>query len=176
MIFHETRLSGAFVVEMKKLGDVRGFFARTFCRREFEAHGLSSNLAQCNVSVNWRKGTLRGMHYQVAPLQEAKLVRCVKGAVYDVIIDLRPQSPTYKEWLGFELTDDDYRMIYVPGDFAHGYLTLTERSEVTYQVNEFYSPEHERGIRWNDPTFGVRWPITPAVVSDKDANHPAYYK
>ncbi len=174
MIFHETELRGAFMIEMKRLEDPRGFFARSFCRNEFEKHGLKPNVSQCNVSVNWHKATLRGMHYQLAPKEEAKLVRCVKGAIHDVIIDLRPNSSTYKKWLGFDLTADDYRMIYVPGGFAHGYLTLVEKVEVIYQVSEFYSPEHERGIRWDDPAFSVRWPITPEVVSDKDASHPLY--
>lgn len=174
MIFHETELRGAFMIEMKRLEDSRGFFARSFCRKEFEQHGLKPDVLQCNLSVNWHKATLRGMHYQVAPKEEAKLVRCVKGAIHDVIIDLRPHSPTYKEWLGFNLTANDYRMIYVPGGFAHGYLTLVENTEVIYQVSEFYSPEHERGIRWDDPAFSVRWPIVPEVVSAKDASHPSY--
>jgi dTDP-4-dehydrorhamnose 3,5-epimerase len=174
MIFHETALRGAFMIEMKRLEDSRGFFARSFCRNEFEEHGLKPDVSQCNLSVNWHKATLRGMHYQVAPKEEAKLVRCVKGAIHDVIIDLRPHSLTYKEWLGFNLTADDYRMIYVPGGFAHGYLTLVENTEVIYQVSEFYSPEHERGIRWDDPAFSVRWPIVPEVVSAKDASHPLY--
>ncbi len=162
------------MIEMKRLEDSRGFFARSFCRKEFEEHGLKPDVSQGNLSVNWHKATLRGMHYQVAPKEEAKLVRCVKGAIHDVIIDLRPHSPTYKEWLGFNLTANDCRMIYVPGGFAHGYLTLVENTEVIYQVSEFYSPEHERGIRWDDPAFSVRWPIIPEVVSAKDASHPLY--
>jgi dTDP-4-dehydrorhamnose 3,5-epimerase len=174
MIFQETRLQGAFLIEMKKLADSRGFFARTFCQKEFEKHGLAADISQCNVSFNWYKATLRGMHFQVAPKEEAKLVRCIKGAIHDVIIDLRRGSPTYGEWLGFDLTGDDYRMLYVPGGFAHGYLTLVDKAEVIYQVNEFYSPDHERGIRWNDPAFSIKWPITPEIVSPKDANHPLY--
>ena len=174
MIFHETRLSGAFLLELEQRQDARGFFARTFCRKEFEAHGINPEVAQCNMSVNHRKGTLRGMHYQTAPHQETKLVRCVRGAIFDAIIDLRPESPTFGQWAGFELTEESSKMLYVPGEFAHGYLTLTEQTEVIYQVSAFYSPECERGIRWNDPAFGIKWPILPEVVSDKDAAHPLF--
>lgn len=174
MIFKQTRLPGAFLLELEQREDARGFFARTFCRKEFEAHGINPEVAQCNVSVNRRKGTLRGMHYQTAPHQEAKLVRCVRGAIFDAIIDLRPESASYGQWAGFELSEASYKMLYVPGEFAHGYLTLTEHTEVIYQVSEFYSPECERGIRWNDPTFGIEWPITPELVSDKDAAHPLF--
>ena len=169
MIFTETELKGAFVLEIKKMEDERGFFGRSWCARELEQHGLNANAAQANVSYNKLKGTLRGMHFQRAPHQETKLVRCTKGAICDVIIDLRPASPTYKKWIGVELTADNYKMLYVPEDFAHGFITLTDDTEVTYQVTQFYTPGAEGGIRWDDPAFNIQWPIAPSVVSGKDA-------
>jgi dTDP-4-dehydrorhamnose 3,5-epimerase len=174
MIFTETKLRGAFVVEVKKLADERGFFGRSYCANEFGEHGLSQNMVQANVSYNIRAGTLRGMHYQVAPHQEAKLIRCTRGALYDVIVDLRPNSPTYKQWFGIELSADGYSMLYVPEDFAHGFVTLVDNTEATYQVSQFYTPGAERGLRWNDPAIGIEWPVTPAVISAKDANWPDY--
>ena len=174
MIFIPTALDGASLIELAPAGDERGFFARAFCRREFEAHGLNPNLAQCNLSFNKSRGTLRGMHYQLAPHAEVKLIRCTRGAIYDVIVDLRPQSRTFKQWMGVELTSDNHAMLYVPEGFAHGYLTLEENTEVFYQVSEFYSKEYERGVRWNDAAFGIEWPIEPAIISDKDRRHPDF--
>jgi len=174
MNFTETKLSGAFVIELQRTEDSRGFFARAFCRREFEAHGLNPAVAQCNTSFNRAAGTLRGMHYQVDPFREVKLVRCISGAIHDVIIDLRPASPTYRAWAGFDLSAENHRTLYVPEGFAHGYLTLADHTEVFYQVSEFYNPGHERGIRWNDPAFAIHWPVTPRIVSPKDASHPDF--
>lgn len=175
MIFQETKLKGAFIIEVERIEDERGFFARAWCRNEFRPRGLESQLAQSNISFNWKKGTLRGMHFQVAPHEEVKLVRCTRGAIYDVIIDLRPNSPTYKQWIGVELTATNHRMLYVPKGFAHGYQTLENDSEVFYQASEFYAPECERGIRWNDPAFGIDWPDAETrVISSKDAHWPDY--
>ncbi len=174
MIFKETNLKGAFIIEIEKKVDNRGFFARTWCRKEFEAYDLNLQLFQANVSFSKRKGTLRGMHYQVAPYEESKLVRCTSGAIFDVIIDLRPDSPTYRQWLGMELTSENYKMLFVPKNFAHGFQTLKDNTEIIYQVSQFYSPESERGIRYNDPTFGIKWPIDAQVVSDKDKNCSNY--
>ena len=169
MIFKETKLKGAFIVDIDKIGDDRGFFARAWCQKEFKNHGLTTSLAQANIAFSRYKGTLRGMHYQVKPYEEAKLIRCTKGAIYDVMIDLRPHSSTYKEWFGIELSEDDYRFVYIPENFAHGYLTLSDNTETFYQVSQFYSPESERGIRWDDPTFGIIWPVTEQlVISEKD--------
>jgi len=169
--FIETRLQGAFIISPDFIEDERGFFARTFCRREFEARGLNPNLVQCNISFNKKKGTLRGMHYQLAPHAEVKLVRCTAGALYDVIIDLRVESITYKQWYAAELTAENHKMLYVPEGFAHGYETLTDNTEAAYQVSDFYSPECERGVRWNDPAFSIVWPLPVAEISDKDAAH-----
>ena len=175
MIFTETSLKGAFIIELERIEDARGFFARTWCQKEFEAHGLSTRLVQCNVSFNKKPGTLRGMHYQTTPHEEAKLVRCTSGVIYDAIIDLRPESPTYLQWIGAELTADNRRMLYVPENFAHGYQTLTHDTEIFYQVSQFYSPESERGVRWNDPAFGIEWPETEnIIVSEKDKDWPDY--
>ena len=172
MKFIETRFKGAFIIEPEHLEDERGFFARTFCQKEFEAHGLNSKMVQCNISYNKHKGTLRGMHYQVAPMAEAKLVRCTKGAIYDVIIDLRPESPTYCQWLAEELNAENSKMIYIPEGFAHGFQTLEDDTEVFYQMSEFYSPEHARGVRWDDPVFGIEWPLNTKRISEKDKNYP----
>jgi len=174
MIFKETKLKDAYVIEIEKLEDRRGFFARAWCQREFEAHGLVSRVVQANISYNRKKGTLRGLHYQVAPYAETKLVRCTRGAIYDVIVDLRPDSPTYMQWLGVELTAENYKMLYVPEGFAHGFQTLTDETEVTYQVSQFYTPGAEGGVRYNDPAFGIEWPLTVQVISDKDQNWPDY--
>ena len=170
MEFTETKLKGAFVIDIKRLEDERGFFARTFCKKEFEEHGLNPDLVQANLSFNHRKGTLRGLHYQKDPHQEAKLVRCARGALYDVIVDLRPASSTYKEWIGVELKADEYRMLYVPEDFAHGFITLQDHTEAVYQVSQFYTPGAEQGIRYDDPMFNISWPMEPEVISDKDSN------
>jgi len=174
MLFLETKLKGAFTIDLQRIEDSRGFFARAFCKREFEQHGLNPAVAQCNVSFNPHKGTLRGMHYQQEPFREVKLLRCIAGAIFDVIVDLRPDSSTYREWTGIELSAQNGRSLYVPEGIAHGYLTLTENTEVFYQVSEFYSPGYERGIRWNDPAFRIQWPIEPLIISPKDACHPDF--
>lgn len=174
MIFAETKLPGAFIIEVERLEDERGFFARAWCKKEFEAHSLNSDWAQANLAFSRRRGTLRGLHYQVAPYEEAKLVRCIRGAIYDVIVDLRPESPTYRQWLGVELTADNHKMLYVPEGFAHGYQTLADNTETFYQVSQFYSPESERGLRYDDPAFGIEWPIDVQVISDKDKSWSDY--
>ena len=174
MIFVATRVKDAHIIEVEKLEDTRGFFARSWCQKEFERHGLVSSMVQANFSYNKKKGTLRGMHYQRAPYEEVKLVRCTRGSIYDVIIDLRPDSPTYKQWLGVELTADGNQMLYVPGGFAHGVLTLEDDTEVTYQVSQFYTPGAEGGVRWKDPAFGIVWPLEVRVISDKDRSWPDY--
>ncbi len=172
MIFTETPLAGAFMIDIEPRADDRGMFARVFCRNEFESHGLESRIAQCNVAFNHRKATLRGMHYQLAPHQEVKLVRCTRGAIYDVIVDLRRDSSTYSRWFGVELAADSHRQLYIPRGFAHGYITLLDDSEVFYEVSEFYRPESESGLRYDDPALAIRWPFAPAVISAKDRNHP----
>lgn len=174
MFFTETELKGAFVIDVNKLNDNRGFFGRTWCQEEMEAHGLNGNVVQSNTSFNIHKGTLRGMHYQKHPYEETKLVRCTKGSVYDVIVDLRPDSPTFKKWLGVQLSENDHRMIYVPEKFAHGYLTLEDNSEVTYLVTQFHKPGSEGGLRWNDPEIGITWPNKINIISEKDKNHPLF--
>ena len=174
MIFTETKLAGAFVIELERHSDERGFFARTFCQREFEAHGLNSQVVQCNVSFNKRKGTLRGMHYQAAPFAEAKLVRCTAGSIYDVIIDLRPASATFKQHFAVELSADNWRMLYIPEDFAHGFQTLQDDTEVFYQMAQRYSAEHARGVRWNDPAFGIEWPEGERIIIERDQNYPDF--
>ena len=177
MIFRETRLKRAFIIEPERIEDYRGFFARAWCKEEFEAHGLNHQLVQCNLSFNTNRGTIRGMHYQTEPHKEVKLVRCTKGAIFDVIIDLLAESLTYLEWIGVELTAENHKMLYVPENFAHGYQTLKDNTEVFYQVSQFYSPESERGVRWNDPTFRISWPETDnLVISEKDKNWPDYPK
>jgi dTDP-4-dehydrorhamnose 3,5-epimerase len=172
MIFTETKLRGAYIIEPELIEDERGFFARTLSAEEFSAHGLNPNIAQCNTSLNKRKGTLRGMHYQIAPDEEAKLVRCTAGAIYDVIIDLRRDSPTRAQWFGVELTFQNRLMVYVPAGFAHGYQTLADDTEVFYQVSEYYHPESARGVRWDDPAFGIEWPLPISVISERDRAHP----
>ena len=172
MIFEETRLAGAWVIEPECMEDERGFFARTWCRREFAERGLSTEVAQCSISHNRKKGTLRGMHYQAPPHAEVRLVRCTRGAIYDVIIDLRPGSPTYRRWIAEELTAGNRRMLYIPQGFAHGFQTLVDDTEVFYQMSEFYHPESARGIRWDDPAIGINWPHRQVILSDKDATLP----
>lgn len=172
MIFNKTPLEDAFVVDLEKLEDDRGFFARAFCAREFEEHGLKPVIAQGNLSYNHVKGTLRGMHYQRAPAAETKLVRCTAGAIWDVIVDLRPDSPSYMQHFGVELSAVNRRALYVPEMFAHGYLTLTDGAEVTYAVGEFYTPGVEGGFRYDDPALGIDWPVEVAVISEKDAAWP----
>jgi dTDP-4-dehydrorhamnose 3,5-epimerase len=174
LIFTETKLAGAFVIELERHTDERGFFARTFCQQEFEAHGLNARVAQCNVSLNKRKGTLRGMHYQAAPFAEAKLVRCTSGSIYDVIIDLRPASATFKRHFAVELSAENRRMLYIPEDFAHGFQTLEDDTEVFYQMAQRYSAEHARGVRWNDPVFGIEWPKGERTIIERDQNYPDF--
>jgi dTDP-4-dehydrorhamnose 3,5-epimerase len=168
MIFQETPLPGAFVIEPERFEDECGSVARTWCRREFAERGLSAELVQCNTSFNTKKGTLRGMHFQVAPHAEIKLVCCTRGAIYDVIIDLRPDSPAYRRWVAIELTTENLRQLYVPEGFAHGFQTLVDGSEVFYQMSEFYHPESARGVRWDDPAFGITWPLPVSVISPRD--------
>jgi dTDP-4-dehydrorhamnose 3,5-epimerase len=172
--FTECPLPGAYVVDLEPRPDERGFFARTFCVDEFKEHGLEHEIVQTNLSRNTRAGTLRGMHYQKAPHAETKMVRCVSGAIYDVILDLRPDSPTYGKWHGVELSRANGRLLYVPKGFAHGYQSLTDDSEVLYFVTEFYTPSHEAGVRWNDPAFSIRWPIADPILSPKDADRPDF--
>jgi len=175
MKFIETKLKGAYIIEPERLEDERGFFARTFCQKEFEAHGRNSRLVQCNISYNKHKGTVRGMHYQVAPRAEIKLVRCTKGAIYDVIIDLRSDSITFCQWIAVELNVKNHRMLYIPEGFAHGFQTLEDDTEVFYQMSEFYSSKYARGVRWNDPAFGIEWPEnTKIIISGKDSNYPLF--
>jgi dTDP-4-dehydrorhamnose 3,5-epimerase len=174
LIFHNTALQGAYIVELEKIEDSRGYFARTWCRKEFEDHGLVPVIAQAKTSFNTTAGTLRGMHYQAAPYEETKLVRCTRGALYDVIVDLRPESSTYKRWIGVDLTASNGRMLYIPGNFAHGFITLEDETEVSYLVSEFYVPEADRGVRWNDPVFNIEWPRPVEVISEKDTGWPDY--
>jgi dTDP-4-dehydrorhamnose 3,5-epimerase len=176
MKFTETKLKGAFLIDFEKQQDSRGFFARAFCEKEFSAQGLETRLVQANCSYNFQKGTLRGMHRQVDPYQEVKIVRCTRGAIWDCIIDLRKDSPTYKQWIGAELSQDNHRTLYVPKDFGHGYLTLTDHAEVTYLVTEYYQPGAESGMRWNDKAFNIQWPqeINLELMTEKDKNWPDY--
>lgn len=172
MIFTETKLKGAYVIELERIEDERGFFARSWCQKEFEEHGLNSRLVQCNISFNKKKGTLRGMHYQAGPYEEAKLVRCTRGAIYDVIIDLRPDSDTFKQWIAEELSAKNQKMLYIPEGFAHGFQTLENDSEVFYQMSEFYHPECARGVRWDDPTFRIIWPPdNKRIISTRDLDY-----
>jgi dTDP-4-dehydrorhamnose 3,5-epimerase len=168
----ESRLPGAFVVELERHEDERGYFARTFCREEFERAGLNSAVEQCSTSFNRRRGTLRGMHFQLAPAAEHKLVRCTRGRIHDVIVDLRPDSPTAYQWLGVELSEENGRALYVPAGFAHGFQTLVRDTEVFYQISEPYRPHLARGIRWDDPTLGIRWPLPNPILSARDRDLP----
>jgi dTDP-4-dehydrorhamnose 3,5-epimerase len=172
MTFHETRLPGVFEIRLEPNSDERGFFARSWCQKEVEAHGLNPKVVQCNVSFNARKGTLRGLHYQAAPHAEAKLLRCTMGAIYDVVVDLRPQSPTFKQWIGVTLSAANRHMLYIPEGCAHGFLTLENDTEVFYQMSEFYHPESARGVRWDDPAFQIAWPAKVEVISERDRTYP----
>ncbi|MCD5411645.1 dTDP-4-dehydrorhamnose 3,5-epimerase family protein [Thermodesulfovibrionales bacterium] len=201
MIFKETKLKGAYIIELEPVEDERGFFARSFCQRELKERGLNSHIAQCNISYNKKKGTLRGMHYQVAPYEEVKVVSCIRGAIYDVIIDLRQDSPTYCQWLAVELTaycsqltahlsetahsspltahssplTAPYKMLYIPEGFAHGFQTLEYDTVVFYQMSEFYHPECARGVRWDDPAFGIEWPeVGKRIISEKDQSYSVF--
>ncbi|HEY6945957.1 MAG TPA: dTDP-4-dehydrorhamnose 3,5-epimerase [Candidatus Acidoferrum sp.] len=168
MIFAETKLRGAFVIDIERREDSRGFFARVFCQREFDAHGLKPIIAQANVAYNRKKGTLRGMHFQFPPAAETKLVRCTRGAILDIIVDLRPESPTYLQHVAVELTEENCRALYVPERFAHGYQVLRDNTETSYQVGEFYTPGSEGGLLYNDPRLGLEWPLPVSTISDKD--------
>ena len=172
MIFTETNLAEAFVIDLELREDDRGFFARAFCQEEFEEHGLKPVIAQANLAYNHRKGTLRGMHFQIPPAAETKLVRATRGAILDIIVDLRPESPTYLQHLAIELTQENHRALYVPERFAHGYQVLVDQTETSYQVGEFYSPPNERALRYDDPRLGLEWPLPVAVISDKDRDAP----
>lgn len=174
MKFRELPVQGAYLLDLEKRGDERGFFARMFCAREFAQQGLVTNFVQMNNSLSAEVGTLRGMHYQLPPHGETKVVRCVRGALYDAIVDLRPDSPTFGASCGAELTAENRTMIYVPRGCGHGILTLAPDTEAMYLVDEFYAPAAERGVRWNDPRFNIQWPREPAVLSDKDRNHPDF--
>ena len=168
MRFFETKLQGAFIVEVEERSDNRGFFGRTFCQEEFAAHGLKTSIAQANMSFNHSAGTLRGMHFQFPPAAETKFIRCPLGALYDVIIDLRPESPTYGEHIGVELNQENHKALYVPERFGHGFITLRDNTAATYQVGEFYTPGLEGGLRYDDPDLGIEWPMVPTLLSDKD--------
>ena len=171
MNFTETKLRGAFIIEPERFEDERGFFALTWSRKEFAAPGLEFEVAECNISFNQDKGTLRGMHYQEAPHGQGKIVRCTMGAIYDVIIDLRPSSPTFKQWVAVELTLENRLMLYVPKEFAHGFQTLEDCSEVWYQMSSVYVPESSRGVRWDDPAFGIEWPHDQRVIIARDQGY-----
>jgi len=172
MIFKETKLKSAYIIELERAEDERGFFSRSFCQKQFQEHGLNPRIVQCSVSFNKKKGTLRGMHYQVAPYEETKLVSCSSGAIYDVIIDLRPKSPTYRQWFAVELSAANYKMLYIPEGFAHGFQSLEDETVVFYQMSEFFHPECSRGVRWDEPAFGIKWPMRPALISERDKGYP----
>jgi dTDP-4-dehydrorhamnose 3,5-epimerase len=174
LIFHETLLHGSYLIELELISDARGYFARTWCAQEFADHGLNNRLAQCSTSYNSHAGTLRGMHFQTPPHEESKLVRCVRGAIYDVIIDLRPASPTHRSWIGNELTEENRLMLYVPEGFAHGFLTLNNRTEVSYQISVPFAPAFTRGVRWDDPAIGITLPEAVRVISERDSNFPDF--
>jgi dTDP-4-dehydrorhamnose 3,5-epimerase len=174
MTFRETNVAGAFEIRIEPLADERGFFARSWCQKEFEEHGLNPRLVQSSVSFNKRKGTLRGLHYQAAPHAEAKVIRCTAGALYDVVLDLRPQSRSFKKWFAAELSAENHHMLYIPEGCAHGFLTLEDNAEILYQMSEFYHPESARGVRWNDPAFQIDWPNTVEVISDRDRTYPDF--
>lgn len=174
MEFLKTKLPGVFEIQIEAKPDERGFFARTWCQEEFEAQGLAGKLVQCSLSFNRRKGTLRGLHYQVLPYAETKLIRCTQGAIYDVVLDLRPKSRAFTDWVGVELTAEKRNMIYVPEGCAHGFLTLEDRSEVTYQMSQFQNAEYARGVRWDDPAFQIKWPAKVEVISERDRTYPNF--
>jgi dTDP-4-dehydrorhamnose 3,5-epimerase len=172
MIFEPLNLDGAYLIKPELHEDGRGFFARSFCKKEFEEQGLTSEYVQCNISFNRKKGTLRGMHFQKSPHAETKLIHCITGSIFDVIIDLRPDSQTFKEWVGIELCSKDKYLLYVPEGFAHGFLTLSDDTEIFYQISEYYSPEYSDGVRWDDPTFNIEWPINGYPhISEKDKEY-----
>jgi dTDP-4-dehydrorhamnose 3,5-epimerase len=172
MNFAETKLKGAFVIDIERREDQRGFFARAWCQKEFDAHGLVSHFVQANVGFSYRKGTIRGMHFQKHPYQEVKLVRCTMGRIYDVIVDLRPDSQTYRKWIGVELTAENHKMLCIPEGCAHGYQTMVDNTEVVYDTSKVYSPQHSSGVLFNDPVFGIAWPLPVEIISEADKNWP----
>jgi dTDP-4-dehydrorhamnose 3,5-epimerase len=174
MLFTETTVSSAYLLDLERRADHRGFFARAWCQKEFEARGITARIAQVNVSANARKGTLRGMHYQLPPHREAKVVSCTRGAIYDVVLDLREESPTFLRWFAAELTAENRRMLFIPEGCAHGFQTLTDDAEVLYLMSEFYAPRHGRGVRYDDPAFGIAWPLPVKCISDADRAWPDY--
>ncbi len=174
MKFSPTALAGACIIDIEPVPDERGFFARSWCREEFARHGLNPDLAQCSISFNKKRGTLRGMHYQAKPHEETKVVRCTRGSIYDVIVDLRPESSTFRKWIAVELSADNRRMLYIPAGLAHGFQSLTDDTEVFYQISTPYHPESARGVRWDDSAFGIEWPVTERVISDKDRQYPDF--
>ncbi len=174
MKFSPTALAGACIIDIEPVQDERGFFARSWCREEFAKHGLNPDLAQCSISFNKKRGTLRGMHYQAKPHEETKVVRCTRGMIYDVIVDLRPESPTFRKWIAVELSADNRRMLYIPAGLAHGFQSLADDTEVFYQISTPYHPESARGVRWDDPAFGIEWPAAERIISDKDRRYPDF--
>ncbi|OLE53303.1 MAG: dTDP-4-dehydrorhamnose 3,5-epimerase [Acidobacteria bacterium 13_1_20CM_3_53_8] len=174
MIFTETRLKGAYIIEPERMEDERGFFALSWSEREFKAHGLDARLLECNISFNMRRGTLRGMHYQVAPHAQAKLVRCTRGAIYDVAVDLRPESETFKQWVAVELSARNCLQFYIPAGLAHGFQTLEDETEISYQMSEVYAPKCAGGVRWNDTAFSIEWPEMERIITDRDAQYPDF--
>jgi dTDP-4-dehydrorhamnose 3,5-epimerase len=174
LIFTPTRLPDVYLVDIEPHPDERGFFARTWCEDEMRAHGLDPSLVQCNLSYNAKQGTLRGLHYQISPHEEAKTVRCTAGAIYDVVVDLRPSSPAYRSWEGVDLTAENRRMLYIPRGVAHGFITLTDASEVHYQMSTRFVAEAARGVRWDDPAFAIEWPLQPRVMSERDRTFPPW--
>lgn len=172
MIFTETALKGAFIIEPRLIHDERGFFARTWSQEEFLQHGLNPRVVQNNISLNKRRGTLRGLHFQVEPYQEAKLVHCTAGSMFDVIVDLRENSPTFRKWIAIELSSRNRLMVYVPENFAHGFQTLEDDTEVAYQISQSYDPASARGLRWDDPSLGIKWPLPVTAISERDTKHP----
>lgn len=174
MKFTPAGLAGAYIIDIEPAADIRGFFARSWCRREFEQHGLNPDLAQCSISFNKKNGTLRGMHFNAKPHEETKVVRCTFGKIYDVILDLRPESSTFRRWIAVELSAENRRMLYIPPGVAHGFQTLVDDTEIFYQISGFYHPESARGVRWDDPTFGIAWPPAERVISEKDRRYPDF--
>jgi dTDP-4-dehydrorhamnose 3,5-epimerase len=174
MTFHQTKIQGVFEIQIEPRHDERGFFARAWCQKEFGSHGLNASLVQCSISFNTRKGTLRGVHYQADPHPEAKVVRCTHGALFDVVLDLRRDSPTFREWIGVILTAENRKMIYVPEGCAHGFLTFEDATEVFYQMSDFYRPESACGVRWDDPAFGIAWPEKVEIISERDRTYPDF--
>ena len=174
MIFTETELSGSYIIEPEKIEDSRGFFSRIWDKKLFEERGLDSKILQSSISFNKKRGTLRGMHYQIQPYEESKLVRCTKGRIFDVIVDMRKNSQTFKNWISIELSESNYKMLYIPKGFAHGFQTLVDNSEVRYDITQIFSPEHSRGLKWNDSEFKIKWPLDISIVSKKDAEYEPF--